>query len=598
MRPHGSAGRCTAAFRSTSGHVSQAGPPGVARRVVGLGTEPRALAAGVRRSVGDRRRPCPPAAGQDAERLAVTDRAEGAQALRIADEQPSRLVEQAVGELPRARSRDPARVGPGSASRPCHSTVPDSRVAGRQRSPDHGRAPARGRRGGDWRDRSTRPRPEPGMQLAPGIEAVSSTSRGSSSRGRRVDGRGLFEGERRAPQPADRGPVPPTRIAVPPRAAMPRSASMACRRKSAAVKGSSGSTRSRPWCGTRARSAALTLAVPMSMPRYTCRESALMISAPGAAAVATGAAGVAEDLGLAGRGRSADDDERRQLAGRHSLPGQPPGECVGTGALHADRHAAADELDGRHSRSIEPASRARAVASGQTPAVPGRASCAVLVRPRRHDRVDQHLGRPPEPAWLRSRPMASWSSSRAFSRRRLSARETSSGRRAAGVPGRGEKAAAKTWSKPTVRSRSSVASNCASVSPQKPTITSVVRLMPGIAARSRSTSSRYAATGVLPAHPVQHRVVARLDRQVEVLADRRALGHGRDEPVGQVPGMRRDEAQARDGRRAVGGAQAVDGAEQRGDVRPPVERQLPAERALAADLPRNAPPAAGRARTS
>src|SRR5262245_37456390 len=32
------------------------------------------------------------------------------------------------------------------------------------------------------------------------------------------------------------------------------------------------------WCGTCARSAALGLAVPMSMPRYTCAESTLMIS--------------------------------------------------------------------------------------------------------------------------------------------------------------------------------------------------------------------------------------------------------------------------------------------------------------------------------
>ena len=37
--------------------------------------------------------------------------------------------------------------------------------------------------------------------------------------------------------------------------------------KSATLNGSSGSTRSRPWCGTRARSAAVALAVPMSRPR-------------------------------------------------------------------------------------------------------------------------------------------------------------------------------------------------------------------------------------------------------------------------------------------------------------------------------------------
>ncbi len=73
--------------------------------------------------------------------------------------------------------------------------------------------------------------------------------------------------------------MPPTSRATPSRAARSASAARAWAAKSATLKGSSGSTRSRPWCGTRARSAAFTLAVPMSIPRKTWRESAEMISA-------------------------------------------------------------------------------------------------------------------------------------------------------------------------------------------------------------------------------------------------------------------------------------------------------------------------------
>ena len=41
-----------------------------------------------------------------------------------------------------------------------------------------------------------------------------------------------------------------------------------------------GSTRSMPWWGTSARSAGVGLAVPMSMPRYTCIESTTTSSVP------------------------------------------------------------------------------------------------------------------------------------------------------------------------------------------------------------------------------------------------------------------------------------------------------------------------------
>ena len=118
----------------------------------------------------------------------------------------------------------------------------------------------------------------------------------------------------------------------------------------------------------------------------------------------------------------------------------------------------------------------------------------VVVRPGGPDRVDQDLADRPTHDRLRSCPMPSWRSSKALSRSRLTSAGTSSARRLAGVPGRGENAAAKTASYRTTRSSSSVRWNWASVSPQKPTMTSVVRAMPGIAARSRSTRLRYAST--------------------------------------------------------------------------------------------------------
>ena len=82
-------------------------------------------------------------------------------------------------------------------------------------------------------------------------------------------------------------------------------------------------------------------------------------------------------------------------------------------------------------------------------------------------------------------------------------------------------------------------------------------------------------------------VGARLDGQVEVLADRGALGHRGDEPRAEVPGMRRHEAEARDERPVLGVAEAVDRAQERRDVRPAVERHAAPEVALRVD-PREA----------
>ena len=70
------------------------------------------------------------------------------------------------------------------------------------------------------------------------------------------------------------------------------------------------------------------------------------------------------------------------------------------------------------------------------------------------------------------------------------------------------------------------------------------------APRGSAQGARGRLDGVLAAHPAEHRVVARLDRQVEVLADRVARRHRGDQPIRQVPRVRRHEPQARDaGRR-------------------------------------------------
>ena len=64
-------------------------------------------------------------------------------------------------------------------------------------------------------------------------------------------------------------------------------ASRAAAWNSDTVNSSAASTRSSRWCGTARCSAGVGLAVPMSMPRYTCMESTVTISrSPSAAATA------------------------------------------------------------------------------------------------------------------------------------------------------------------------------------------------------------------------------------------------------------------------------------------------------------------------
>ncbi len=90
---------------------------------------------------------------------------------------------------------------------------------------------------------------------------------------------------------------------------------------------------------------------------------------------------------------------------------------------------------------------------------------------------------------------------------------------------------------------------------------------------------------VLAAHPAQDRIVARLDRQVEVLADRRTVGHRRDQPVRQVPRVRRHEPETRDRRDAIGGPDGVDRPDELGQVGPAGQIELAAGPALGVDVP-------------
>ena len=197
----------------------------------------------------------------------------------------------------------------------------------------------------------------------------------------------------------------------------------------------------------------------------------------------------------------------------------------------------------------------------------------VVVRPRRrHARRRGPRPRGPTQARLRSSPIASWSASSSFRRRRLTSGGTSSARCVAGVPGRSR-----------VRGGEDLVVADGLEEPERR-----LELGLGLAAepddhvgRDRDPGHRLADPGeplevvldrVLAAHPLEHRVVAGLDRQVEVLADRRALGHRRDQPIARGPtgatsrtagagsrarrrrsGSRRSPGSARRGRAGRGG---------------------------------------------
>ena len=225
-----------------------------------------------------------------------------------------------------------------------------------------------------------------------------------------------------------------------------------------------------------------------------------MISAPGPMR-ARWSASSSERRGLAGGGGAGEDDEGRQRRGRGRYPAPParrptsaygPARSMVTGT----RRPTSSAGPGRAWTSLF--SRLRPVSCGPRC---GGWSCAdgglvrrlvvVLVARR-------GAARRPGPPWCdRPRPrcapatMVSWSASSSLSRRRFSTPRARRRRGAwPGVPGRGEKAAAKTASKRTSRRSASVVSCCSSVSPQKPDDDVRGQAMPGIAARSRSTRPR------------------------------------------------------------------------------------------------------------
>ena len=121
--------------------------------------------------------------------------------------------------------------------------------------------------------------------------------------------------------------------------------------------------------------------------------------------------------------------------------------------------------------------------------------------------------------------------------------------RAAAVPRFGLKGNTCMWRNPTRRATSSVARKSSSVSPGKPAITSVVIA----GGRSSAAAERrldpldhlqVVADAVLPVHPPQHAVRARLERQVQVGHDDRCV---RDHRVEQrrrhVAGLHRADAE-------------------------------------------------------
>ena len=107
---------------------------------------------------------------------------------------------------------------------------------------------------------------------------------------------------------------------------------------------------------------------------------------------------------------------------------------------------------------------------------------------------------------------------------------------------------------------------------------------PGHGGADRSEPLEVVLDRVLAAHPAQDGVVARLDRQVQVLAHGPAVREGRDQAIRQVPRVRGHEAQPRDRRAAVAAAERVDRADQLGEVRPPVEVELATGPPLGVDV--------------
>ena len=160
----------------------------------------------------------------------------------------------------------------------------------------------------------------------------------------------LVVGRRRREQPAQQAPSGRTafrRRRGPsfPAASMSRDAASARSSHQATFADSHGSSTSIRWCGTRARSAAVGLAVPMSMPRYSVMESTAMISA-------LSAVGQVEGEGrLPGPGRAGQDRGRWRRVKWSRRVWERPGSRRRKGPRPADRLLALEELDHVRHRS-------------------------------------------------------------------------------------------------------------------------------------------------------------------------------------------------------------------------------------------------------
>ena len=119
------------------------------------------------------------------------------------------------------------------------------------------------------------------------------------------------------------------------------------------------------------------------------------------------------------------------------------------------------------------------------------------------------------------------------------------------VPGRGLYLKMKLFLKPASRTRSQVRSNDSSVSPQKPTMKS---LLIGHARHRLAAAGQHVAVildRVEPLHPLEHVVAARLGRDVQVRADLRQVADGVEQVVAHVAREVGDELDALDARRVV-----------------------------------------------
>ena len=275
-------------------------------------------------------------------------------------------------------------------------------------------------------------------------------------------------------------------------------------------------------------------------------------SRPGSRAPASRSASAMASAGLAGGGRPADDDERREAQARVPRSAYGPAWSIATRTSRPSSVGRPRDVDQLVlARAPQQVRRRRPAGGRRRPATrPCRVGLLVLAwswARGGHDRVHEDLRRPTEPGAVplepdplldrqQLRPAGAASRRRARRRRGASRASPAARCRRRRRPGRSGRS----------RAGRSVASYSASVSPQKPTMTSVRERDPRHRLADAGEALEVVLDRVLAAHPPEHRVGARLDGQVQRLADRRAVPHRLDQPVRQVPRVRGDEPQPRD----------------------------------------------------